>query len=246
MEGYFIVHENEKFDIVCSPHPTKAENEVPPEQQELYVQMESTNNVIKSLHNTDDKTKEIYFSKLLTLSQVGLVGKSAQPNLALKSLAKLKEEMLMVEGQRIKNNYMQNLGIKALILGAISFAIFIIMNFFPITKPLSMYCLAFMGALLGTWISFGARKFNITFEELSVLEKDMMSPWIRLIYIGACSIVFMLLLSTRLISIEIGFISTTTISTSRELQIVIGILCGLVESKIGVTIYKKAVNLLRG
>ena len=102
-----------------------------------------------------------------------------------------------------------------------------------------------MGALLGTWISFGARKFNITFEELSVLEKDMMSPWIRLIYIGACSIVFMLLLSTRLISIEIGFISTTTISTSRELQLVIGILCGLVESKIGVTIYKKAVNLLK-
>lgn len=105
MQGYFVVSENkdELFDIKCELHPEHAKESIPTEQETLYTEIESTNNIIKSLHNTKDEIKSKYFNKLLSLSQAGLVGETAQPNLASKSLIKLKDEMVLVEGQRIKN-----------------------------------------------------------------------------------------------------------------------------------------------
>lgn len=246
MQGYFVVSENkdEPFDIKCELHPDYAKESIPTEQETLYTEIESTNNIIKSLHNTKDEIKSKYFNKLLSLSQAGLVGETAQPNLASKSLIKLKDEMVLVEGQRIKNEYMKKLGLNVLISSGEALLIYIALNWFPVTRPFAMYGLAFIGALIGTWISFGARKFSITFEQLSLLEEDMMEPWIRLLYIGVCSIVFMLFLNTQLISIGIGGITTATISNSIEIQLSIGVLCGLVESKIGINIYKKAVTIL--
>ncbi|MGB4658678.1 MAG: hypothetical protein WBI07_05840 [Mobilitalea sp.] len=246
MQGYFVVvsNKNEKFDIKCELHPEYAKTNIPPDQEMLYVEIESTNNVIKSLHNTKEEVKEKYFNKLLSLAQAGLVGETAQPNLAFKSLVKLKDEMILIEGKRIKNDYMKRLGIKAFILIIVILILYIVFHHWKVTYPFAGYCLAFIGALTGTWISFGARKFNITFEQLSLLEEDMMSPWIRLIYIGICSVVFMLFLNTQLISIGIGEISTSIIKTSCELQLSIGVLCGLIESRIGINIYKRAVNIL--
>lgn len=246
MQGCFVVYENkeEQFDIKCELHPEYAKETIPAEQETLYNEVESANNVIKSLHNTKDDIKTKYFRKLLSLAQAGLVGETAQSNLALKSLDKLKAEMILIEGQRIKNDYMKKLGGKAAILCILAFAVYLLCQYCEILQPFSMYSLAFIGALLGTWISFGARKFNITFEQLSLLEEDMMEPWIRLLYIGICSIVFMLFLNTQLVTISVGGISTTTIKQSQEIQLSVGVLCGLIESKIGINIYQKAVNIL--
>ena len=106
MKGYFVVcsNQNEQFDINCSLHPEYAKETVPIEQETLYVDVESTNNVIKSLNNTKDEVKTKYFNKLLSLAQAGLVGETAQPRLASKSLDKLKDEMILIEGRRIKND----------------------------------------------------------------------------------------------------------------------------------------------
>jgi hypothetical protein len=250
MKGYFVVdvNDNEPLDIKFELHPEYAKEKIPQNQEDLYNEIENTNNVIKSLHYTKEEVKNKYFKKLLSLSQAGLVGETAQPDLALKSLNSLKAEMILVEGARIKNEYMKNLGKNMLILSSFMLIImliaYFIFKYFHIISPISMYGLAFIGALLGTWVSFGARSFKITFEQLSLLEEDMMSPWIRLLYIGVCSIIFMLFLNTQLISISVGSISTTTIKTNCEIQMAIGVVCGLVESKIGINLHKKAVNLL--
>lgn len=246
MQGYFVIAENknEPFDIKCELHPDYAKKDIPQKQEMLYIKIESTNNIIKSLYNTKDETKYKYFNKLLTLAQAGLVGETAQPELALKSLVKLKDEMVLVEGQRIKNDYMVRLGQNALIFCVIAFIAYIVFQSFSLTRPFAMYLLTFIGALIGTWISFGARKFSIRFEQLSLLEDDMMKPCIRLLYIGICAIVFVLFLNTQLINISIGGISTAIISENIEIQVSIGVLCGLVESKIGINVYKEAINIL--
>ena len=112
MEGYFIVNSNpecEKFDIKCELHPERTKRQIPKEQQELYLEIESTNNILKSLNNTKDEIKKKYFEKLLTLAQAGLVGETAQPQLALSTLCKLKDEIILIEGKRIKNEYMKKL-----------------------------------------------------------------------------------------------------------------------------------------
>ena len=66
------------------------------------------------LENTDKQTKKKYFDKLLSLSQVGLVANPAQTETAEFALMKLKDEIVLVEGKRIKNHYMKYLGMQTL------------------------------------------------------------------------------------------------------------------------------------
>lgn len=246
LEGFFVVHanENEKYDIICEIHPEKGIELVPEIQQKLYIEVESTNNIIKSLNDTNDIIKMKYFNKLLSLAQAGLVGDTAQPQLSFKSLEKLKEEIILIEGQRIKNQYMKKLGINAIIMCGIIFTIWILVDYWFEIKEHHMYCTTYLGAMLGTWISFGARKFSIKFTQLSNLEEDMMEPCIRLIYIGICSLIVILFINSGIIAIKIGSMSLKNIKTNFELQAIIGISCGLIESKIGVNIYKKAINII--
>ena len=97
MKGYFLVDENEteEFDISFQVNSTMTED-IPKDQQELYVKAESACNVIKSLEHTDKQTKKKYFDKLVSLSQVGLVENPAQTEAAEYALLKLKEEIVLV------------------------------------------------------------------------------------------------------------------------------------------------------
>lgn len=246
MKGYFLVYPNDKepLDVKCDLHPLYATEEVPNDQKELVVEVEEVNTVIESLFHTSEEIKKKYAAKLLGIARAGLVGETAQPKLALKSLKMLKEEMVMIEGRRIKNIYMKSLGIKALIMAAASLILYLLLRQFRITEPFAMYCVAFLGAVLGTWVSCGARTFTITFTQLSSFEKDMMEPWIRLLYIGACSLIFLLFIDTGIASITVGGINSASIETDTSLQAVLGVLCGLAESKIGINIYKKAVKVI--
>jgi len=247
MRGCFNVYsnnDNEEYDINCQLDATHAKDDIPIQQQDLYVEIESASNIIKSLINTKKDKKTLYFNKLVDLAQAGLVSDVAQPELALKSLEKLKSEIVLIEGQRIKNYYMKQLGLKSLLLIVISIVLYILTCLVANIESLMPYFMAWIGAMIGAWISFGARKFTIEFEQLSLLEEDMMSPFIRLIYIGLCSIVVVLFLNCGIIKIDVGDISTINLESNIHLQLAIGVLCGLIESKIGINIYKKAKNII--
>lgn len=246
--GYFIVRANtdgEKYDIVFELDSKKAESLVPKAQQDLYVEVEKTSNIIESLNKTDDNIKDKYFKKLLLLAQAGLAGKTSQPLLAMRSLEELKKEMILIEGQRIKNNYMKELGTNALILSIIAIILNYFLKSFYKFDNISIYSWVWVGTMVGTWISFGARKFLIEFEQLSILEEDMMGPRLRLLYVGLSSIVFVLLLNSEIININIGNASTKNLKGNTELQIILGVLCGLVESRIGISIYEKAKKVIK-
>lgn len=246
MQGYFCVHKNtdEDYDIVCDINESLESTEIPEIQQNLYVEIESTCNIIKSLKDTNKEKKDKYFNKLLSLSQGGLVSDHAQPELAQKALIKLKEEILINEGSRIKNEYMKKLGCIAIlissVLGVIGFA-FWKCNFWD---GIYMYIIIGISAMAGSWLSFGARKFIISFEELSVIEEDKMAPLIRLIYVLLCSVLFTVLLRCGIFNIKFGNIDSANISTNIELQIIVGAMCGLVESKLGIKIYQKAESIV--
>ena len=72
----------------------------------------------------------------------------------------------------------------------------------------------------------------------------MLEPVIRLIYIGVCALIFELFLSCGIATVTVGNITTSVLSSDIQTQILIGILCGLIESKIGIDIYKKANSAL--
>lgn len=246
MEGYFVVSENqsEKFDIKCELRPD-VKDEVPEEQSLLYADVEDTCNVIKALNKTTEDVKQKYFDKLLSLAQVGLVPEcGAQPRMAMISLEKLKAEMLLVEGKRIKNQYMRRLGITATILAGIIGVITSVCYAITKMNAFSMIGYTWLGAMAGAWVSYGARKFRLAFEDMALIEKDMLEPVIRLIYIGVCALIFELFLSCGIATVTVGSITTKGLTSDIQTQILIGVLCGLIESKIGIDIYKKANSAL--
>ena len=55
---------------------------------------------------------------------------------------------------------------------------------------------------------------------------------------------FMLFLNTGTIIINLGEITPMGIKNNAETQLLIGVLCGLVESKLGVNMYNKATTIL--
>lgn len=247
MKGYFTVRENEHeaFDIECDLRPDVV-TEVPDIMSELYSEIESTCNIIKSLEKTSEEIKRKYFNKLLSLAQVGLVPEEgAQPRMAKIALNKLRAEILLVEGKRIKNQYMRRLGIIAGVLAIIVGIGSKIMNFFTDSVVCNMIGCTWIGAMGGAWVSYGARKFQLEFEDLSVMEKDMVEPIMRLIYIGICSLIFELFLACGIATISVGDITSAMVVDNAEIQMLIGVICGLIESKIGINIYKKANDALQ-
>ncbi|MBC3887858.1 hypothetical protein GH810_05995 [Acetobacterium paludosum] len=287
--GYFVVYKDKDdlFDIAFQWIPAKSTDNsddqtpaespvpIPTAKQALFEKIVTANTIIKSLyfnedtdihvadHKVNDAIKKKYFKKLLSLAQAGLAGEMAQPALATSALERLKDEITIVEGQRIKNTYMKELGLRAFLSSLIALLLFLITStaifsgqatfadvFFkrPDTfvffesgflSVISMCSVIWIGAMLGTWVSFAARNPTFNFERLSILETDRMEPTIRLIYIGICAIIFSLFLSSGIVALEIAGFSTANINESISTQIVIGLLCGLTESKIGSFIHSK-------
>lgn len=231
-----------EYEINFKMHDENSIADMPEDQETLYFAIEDVNIIIKNLYNTDDHIKRKYFDELLDIAEFGLLYPSAKPKLALKSLTKFKEEIVLMEGQRIKNLYMKRLGLNGLIMSAIATALyFIIANtgVFNQLKSLNMFFITWTGAMMGAFVSFGARKNKITFQDLSILEEDMMSPTIRLIFVGISSLILLLFLSSNFITITIGSINSKTIHEFRTSQMIIGILGGLLESKLGNIVYDK-------
>lgn len=280
--GCFKVYRDKKdpFDIAYQWCPGKSNNEISDDQNKLLKALMKTNTIIKSLYFSDDADtcvaekqqndaiKEKYFDKLLSLAQVGLSQDIAQPKLATLALDELKKELTIVEGQRIKNTYMKELGLRAFLSSLIALMLFFITTtaIFPhqatladlfFKKPttiilfqndflavISMFSIIWIGAMIGTWVSFAARNKAIDFVRLSILETDRMEPTIRLIYMGICAIIFSLILSSGIIALEVGGLSTANIASSIGTQFVIGLLCGLTESKIGVLVHETLTSAL--
>jgi hypothetical protein len=267
------------YDITCEL--TGKEGEIPKAQTELYLSMEKAGRVLNAMRDEPDPYMDIYFKKLLSLTQVGLCGSKPQPELAAKALKEFKGEVTLLEAKKIKNEYMEKLGFWAFVFSVISLAVLLIpaglaarlqqpentdftvfyYNAVPVLRP---YICTWIGAMAGTWISFGARKTTIPFDDLATMEKDLMSAPVRLIYVGLCAVVLVLLFQSQVISITIGSLSTEALTatgaaittgtaiyndsslltaspgTGILIPTVIGILCGLVESSLGGTLYKKA------
>ena len=242
-EGCFNVGDNPEgyFDIIFSYNYKIDPNKIPEEQKNLHLNIEDTLNILRTLKYTSDEKKKNYYDKILKLSRAGLVSISADPRQATEALEKVKNEILITEGIRIKNNYMKDLGIAILGIGFITILVYLIPY---INNQIKMYILVWLGSMIGVWVSFGARKFNIKFHQLSIIEEDFMSPFIRIIFVGICSIIFALFINTGIITVKFGNFSTAEIKNIKELQILLGILCGLVESKLGKNIHQKAEEII--
>lgn len=219
---------------------------IPEDQLELRDEVDKTLTVIRMLFENNSPLFEEYFRPLLSLSQLGLVGDSANPKLAMRALSSLKEEIVSRQGGRIKNEYMIHLGKYSLLFGLPPLILAIIaLKYFPPIKQISCFFFLWTGCMAGVWLSFGARKIVLNFDELHILEKDRLNPVVRLIFAGLLTIVIGLLLSTGAIVMELGSLSTKSFGSNIEVSILVGLLCGLSEQALSTKISQHASEFLK-
>lgn len=252
-KGCYNVVKNETIpnDIIFSVKSTITQ--VTENQQKLHLEIEKTLVVVRKLYENSPIELQHYFSQLLTLAQAGLVPEeNAQPTISLNALQQLKAEIIDKKSGEVKNTYFKTLGINAAYLGLPILLICLIIKtlyYFQnsdIINNLSIFSnflFVWCASLVGVWLSFGARKTILTFEELTTIEEDRLEPLIRLIFVGVMALMFSLLFYKEAIVLEIGKISTKSISNDSFIAIIFGVFLGLSEKLIGQKLTKKATSL---
>ncbi len=184
-----------------------------------------------------------YYDELFDCTQVGLQGKHPQPDLAKKAIDKLKEEVLITEGGRIKNMHMFKLGCWALGFIAVSATLGFLSKYGVLASPfwqdIEPYLMVWMGAMAGAWLSFGVRKMDLKFENLAIIEADRMSAPIRLLFVGLASWVLVLFLGSGIVEFSVGNIDFSHVLKSTTMQLAVGAVAGLLERMLAVGLAAK-------
>ena len=243
-EGFFVVSQDpaDKRNILFQ---TKTGGGVPPEDQlSLKAQVEQTLVVLQMLFEQDENKFSQVFHPLLSLAQCGLVGNSAQPEVARPALVQLRAEVVAREAGNVKNKYLRQLGVRAawfagpsVILGAILFCK-LGMN------PWSSFCALWTGCMAGVWLSFGARKTVLGFDDLNILESDRLEPSIRLIFAGLLTMILGLLFFKKAVVVTVGAVTTSDLATDIPVALIIGCLAGFSELALPGKVAKQAALFL--
>ncbi|MEP6911861.1 MAG: hypothetical protein ABI923_03850, partial [bacterium] len=251
MPGAFIVsRDNEdsrdiRFSLLEDAGPA------PEEQLALKAEIESVLTILRMLFS-GQKDFDVYFRPLLSLSQAGLVGQHAQPKVAAGALEALKNEITAREGGKIKNRYMQALGLRAMYIGGPALLLGVIFYAARLRWPINNqtvdtinnFLFLWSGCMAGVWLSFGARKTFLRFEDLHIPEEDRLEPTIRLIFAGLLTVIVGLFFSLRVLTVNFGMITTDQINVSVRLALLIGFLGGFSEKALSSAVARQASRLL--
>lgn len=220
-------------------------DQVPREMLDLRDQAGSALIVLRVILPTGERFEE-YYSALLSLAQLGLVGLNANPDAAARALAELKQDVVAREAGRIKNEYMRSLGIVCGCFGsALLFAVWLLVVVNPAAVEVRRLLVYEVGTCLGVWLSFGTRKPILNFEDLHILEDDRLEPAVRLIFAGLLAFVLALAFHLRVITVTLGSLTTEAIDTNIYAALFIGLLAGVSEKTLSTQVTKQASALLK-
>ncbi len=225
---------------------------VPKDQQKLKADIESALTVIRLVFS-DDQQFENYFRPLLSLAQAGLAGEHADPEVAAGALVTLKNEITAREAGKIKNRYMKDLGKRAAAIGGPVLLLGIAMHLYifarnradwPNFVVLTNFFFIWAGCMAGVWLSFGARKTVLKFEDLHIPEEDRLEPTVRLLFAGLLTLIVGLLFSLKAVVINLGSISSDQINSNAKVALVVGLLGGFSEQALSSAVTKQASQFL--
>lgn len=213
-------------------------------------------NTIKRLEAKKRQKFRSYFYDVYLLAELGVEGPKCQPLLARLSLTALKDRIVADEGGRVKNAYLGSLGIAGGYIGIVPFIFVVIRewNRYQAANPatitynrvyevLAVLCYAWVGAMIGTFLSYALRNPTLSFDQLTVPEEDRLNPLMRVIYVGLLTEVFMAALLLNAMTFNIGTIDTKHLLASPTLALLIGVFCGISERALGSKIVRSADTL---
>jgi hypothetical protein len=244
MPGAFRVYQepNDARDIrfeVC----LGSDGNIPQEQLELRDQCHAALTVVRIICPDEKRFRE-YFDHLLGLAQAGLVGDTANPELAMRALEELKQDITAREAGRIKNAYMKKLGFWAAIGVVMLAATWGLLRWIGVGVWPKNLAVFEIGTMLGVWLSFGTRKPTLKFEELHILEDDRLEPVVRIAFAGILAATLALIFYLHVVDVKLGALSTERIADNPWVALLIGILSGVGEKALSTNVSRQAGILL--
>jgi hypothetical protein len=196
-----------------------------------------------------DQLLDVYIRRLGGIGRLGLQGPFTP--LANLALAGLKAEFVAQQAGRIKNAYIRSLGKACGIASVLCLLLYAaIENEFVFTGEFwtqhKMFLVAAAGASIGTWLSFSIRRVTLTFEDLGILEEDLLDPSVRVIFVIALTMTACLLFWTKAMNIEIGNLKTSGLNIDGEIAMLVGIFCGIAERALATAISGRAAAFVKG
>ena len=250
--GYYIIEvDTERRDLVfrgTTGAPTDDENT-------LVTEIEQTLRGLRTIYDQRAEEFAQRFTLLAQLAKAGLVGPQSQPAFGRRMLAEFRTDILEREAGPKKNRYMATLGKACARAGGPFFALGVVAQLTSgdasapgaTADPWLMisnagYLLAACAA--GVWVSFGARKSLITFDDLSLLEGDYLYPSSRLAFAGILTLALALIFHSGAAQVSIGQFTTADVLKSPVAAGIIGFLCGFSEQALAKSIAAQASRIL--
>ncbi len=127
------------------------------------------------------------------------------------ALKTFQNDVLMREAGRVKNAYLLKLGLWAAVFGAAFFGAYVLSLAPNVNKAIEdkTFFLMLLGSMLGTWLSFSVRKPTLSFDDLAGVEKDLLEPQVRLLFVAGLTVVVALILATGMVVVSVGGFKTT-------------------------------------
>jgi len=257
------------LDIRVTPGLPPPDDQPSQEKQDLFVDIGSAFTVISTIcqHMCDraDKRwrepkgreeKELarrlldqYVRKLTGIARVGLQG----PHTALAKLAlnELRAEFTAQQAGRVKNTYVRSLGVAAALFTALLLVAYAIINNSPGMGwwyQHKAFLLAAAGASVGTWLSFSIRRVSLSFNDLAILEEDLLDPSVRIVFVIGLTLTACLLFWTGVMNIQIGDLKTNAADFANKgsIAMLVGIFLGISERALATAISGRAAAFVRG
>jgi hypothetical protein len=151
----------------------------------------------------------------------------------------------------------RSLGVAAGVAALLFFAVYaatvhVVFLTAPFWVEHKTFMLAAGGAAIGTWLSFSIRRVTLSFEELGVLEEDLLDPGVRVIFVVVLTLTVCLLFWTGAINLEIGNLKTAQLRTGEPgvpigaIAVLVGVFCGIAERALATAISGRAAAFVKG
>jgi hypothetical protein len=249
-KSYWIVAERLGDDGQKDIHFKVVAPGCPSEQQSLKNRIERTLSNLRAIYPNGGPKFNEAFSKLLGLSQVGLVGSNPSVTVAEAALDSLQAEIVDREAGRVKNDYMLKLGRWALGFGFVATVFYFLLDWYGTYLPRQLvhyrtFFLLWTGCMVGAWCSFASRKVVLTFFDLAQLEEDRIDPPLRLIFAGLLTSILGLVFVTGFANVVIGTFEGAKILHSGSIALLSGALSGMAEKALPAAVMQRAQSLFK-
>ncbi len=229
----------------------------PKEQMELQDAIGQVLEAIKQLylHDNGDQSARfrIFYVRLFSLAQLGLEG-NAMPEVAAAALERVVDDLIRLEGPRVKNMHLKALGKAAAKLGAGAVAAYLVLRFdglqnylahFKIDGPTaSNFMLVWAGCFIGVWLSYAIRKSILKLRDLTVTEEDFLEPTTRLVFAGFLANIVAILLHYGAVKLSIGPLDFNAFSMDPMIAGLLGMVLGVNELLLPTKVGDKTKTLL--